>query len=98
MRLASVLVLSSVLSFGCIEELGQQTGEAINDTGVMQEAVDAANDIIRNATDCDRVRSAASEVYRKLDEAQAKLQTATGRTQLESLRTQVENVANACGA
>lgn len=98
MKLAGVLVLSSVLWLGCVEETGQQTSEVINDTSVMREAVRAANDVIRNATDCDLVRSAAPEVYRKLDEAEAKIQTTTGRTSLRELSRQVKNVADACGA
>ena len=71
---------------------------AITDTRLMREATTAANEVIRNATDCEVVKKAAPDVYRRLDEAAAKIQTTTGQTSIESLRAQVKRVTDTCGA
>ncbi len=99
MKTAFWLALTSLVVFGCGEEdIGQQTGGAITDTRVMKEATAAANEVIRNATDCEVVKRAAPDVYRRLDEAAAKIQTTTGQTSIESLRAQVKRVTDTCGA
>jgi hypothetical protein len=78
--------------------LGQQASEVVADTQAIKEAEASANQILRNATDCETVKSSIDEVNRTLDEVEGKLQTATGRTSLETLRKQVRRVAEACGA
>lgn len=78
--------------------LGQQVGEIVSDTKVLKEAQAAANQIIRNQTDCEVVKSNIDDVNRKLDEAEKQVQTATGRTTLAALKKQVKNIAETCGA
>ena len=73
-------------------------GNAITDTGAMEEATSAANQIIRNAADCDVVQSNIRDVNATLDRIESNLQTAAGRTSMGSLRKQVNTVADACGA
>lgn len=99
MRTALWLALASWLVCGCGDspDIGEQTGEAITDTRVMKEATAAANEVIRNATDCDTVKRVASDVYRRLDEAASRIQTTTGQTSIDSLRAQVKRVTDTCG-
>jgi uncharacterized protein HemX len=94
------VILLFTLSCGSGNEggLGQQAAETVSDTRVLEEAQNAANQIIRNQTDCETVKSHITEVNRKLDEAAGKVQTVTGRTTLETLKKQVKTIAEACGA
>lgn len=94
----SLLLAASCSGSNGSGNLGEQVGEAVSDNQLMKEAQAAANQIIRNATDCEAVKSNIEEVNRKLDEVEAELQTGTGRTALQSMRKQVKNVAEACGA
>ncbi|HEX6740018.1 MAG TPA: hypothetical protein VF310_17190, partial [Vicinamibacteria bacterium] len=59
-------------------------------------AAAAANDVVRNASDCDAVKAALPETRRRLDEAGKKVRTMTGRASLDSLKKQVTTVADAC--
>ena len=95
---AVILLVTSSCSDGNEGGLGQQAGEAITDTRVLEEAQDAANQIIRNQTDCESVKANIAEANRKLDEAARKVQTVTGRTTLDALKKQVRNIAETCGA
>lgn len=80
------------------KSLGQQVGGAISDTRAMEEAQAAANQILRNAMDCEAVKANIEDVTRKLDEAEARIQTETGRTTMKALRLQVTRIAETCGA
>jgi hypothetical protein len=76
---------------------GDQVSDVVTDTELMREANAAANQIIRNQTDCDVVKSSIEEVRQKLDEVESKLQTSAGRTAVQPLRKQVNTIAEACG-
>jgi hypothetical protein len=97
--LLAFLILTA-LSCGDKDEgaLGEQAAAVVTDSRVLKEAQDAANQIIRNQTDCEAVKSNLAEVNRKLDEAAGKVQTSTGRTTLETLKKQIKTIAEACGA
>jgi glyceraldehyde-3-phosphate dehydrogenase/erythrose-4-phosphate dehydrogenase len=71
-------------------------GNLVGDTQVREEAAAAANDVVRNASDCDAVKAALPETRRKLDEAAKRVRTDTGRVSLDSLNKQVANVSGAC--
>ncbi len=77
--------------------LGDQVSDVVTDTELMREANAAANQIIRNQTDCEVVKSSIEEVRQKLDEVENKLQTSAGRTAVQPLRKQVNTIAEACG-
>lgn len=97
-RVASLLSFSLlVLACGGESEspdLAEQAGEAAADTEVLREAQSAANEILRNAADCEHVARIWPEVRPKLD---VEVQTQTGRQALEALRTQVKRVTDTCG-
>jgi hypothetical protein len=76
--------------------IGAQTGAITSDTEVMREAQGAANELVRNAQDCDAVKAALPEVNRKLDEAASKIKTSTGQTTLAAVRSRVSAIAQAC--
>jgi hypothetical protein len=94
------LLILTTLSCGDKDEgaLGEQAAGVVSDSRVLQEAQDAANQIIRNQTDCEAVKANLADVNRKLDEAAGKVKTSTGRTTLETLKKQVKTIAEACGA
>jgi hypothetical protein len=79
------------------EGLGHQVGGVVSDTQVLKEAQTAANQIIRNQTDCETVKANIEDVNRRLDEAEGRVQTSTGRTTIAALKKQVKNIAETCG-
>jgi len=89
-----VLPLAAACSGGT--DLGESAGQAGSDTKVVKEAQAAANEVIRNATDCAAARAAWPAAERKLDEADQAIQTATGRTTLEMLRKQAKTIVDNC--
>ncbi len=99
-----VLVAFSLLLTACRQsgqgggkgDLNSQLEGITADNAVMREAEAAANNIVRNATDCDAVKANLAETNRKLDEAQTRIRTETGRTTLNALKTQVRNIAQLC--
>jgi hypothetical protein len=95
----ALLALSALLA-GCGEadKSAQGVVTAVGDTNVVRDAQAAANELIRNASDCERVKSLYPEVTAKLDAADGNIQSEAGRTTMETLRKQVGTVAEACGA
>jgi hypothetical protein len=70
----------------------------VSDTQALAEAEAAANEIIRNASDCQAVGASFASVMAKLDEVEGRLQTAVGRTTIGTLKKQVGTIGDACGA
>ena len=70
---------------------------AVGDTNVVRDVQSAANELVRNAADCERVKSLYPEVSAKLDAAESQIQSEAGRTTIETLRKQVGTIAEACG-
>ena len=68
----------------------------VEDTQVLEEASAAANDVVRNASDCDAVKAALPETRRRLEEAGLRVRTETGRTSLDALNKHVASVARGC--
>ena len=92
-----LLVIASCSDGSNEGNLGDQVSDVVTDTELMREANTAANQIIRNQTDCELVKSSIEEVRQKLDEVESKLQTSAGRTAVQPLRKQVNTIAEACG-
>jgi hypothetical protein len=96
---AAALAAVTLLAAGCEKkesQFGKDAGNLVADTQVLEEAAAAANDVVRNASDCDAVKAALPETRRKLDEAAKRVRTDTGRVSLDSLNKQVANVSGAC--
>jgi hypothetical protein len=99
LKTAAVLAAALAAAVGCHtmeSHLGTDAGNLVADTMVLEEAAAAANDVVRNASDCDAVKAALPETRRRLDEAGKKVRTMTGRASLDSLKKQVTTVADAC--
>jgi len=96
----ALAVLASLTLLGCSGSGGtdQAVAGTVSDTQVLAEAEAAANDVIRNASDCESVTASFSSVMAKLDEVEGKLQTAVGHTIVETLKKQVGTIGDACGA
>ncbi len=98
-RTIAIAVLVSLGPLGCSGGgPDQAVSETVSDTQALSEAEAAANEIIRNATDCQAVSASYASVMAKLDEVEARLQTAVGRTTLGTLKKQVGTIGDACGA
>jgi hypothetical protein len=96
---AVLMVALPWLAAGCEKQeskVGKDAGNLVADTQVLEEAAAAANDVVRNASDCDAVKAALPETKRKLEDADKRVRTMTGRASLDSLKKQVTTVADAC--
>lgn len=71
-------------------------GDTAWDTQVLREASAAANDVVRNAADCEAARAIIPEAKVKLEAARPRLRTAAGRGSLDALRQQVGKVEELC--
>jgi hypothetical protein len=76
--------------------LAGQFDRTINDRDVMRAAVDAANKVIQNETDCDAARAAIPEAQEKLAEAAKHIATPAGKASIQALQRSVDRVADAC--
>jgi hypothetical protein len=93
LSMTAILLLS-----GCekASDPGTATGNAASDTAVLKEAQAAANEVLRNADQCEAAKAALPEANRKLDEAAGRVRTATGQETLKTLRAQVRTVEQNC--
>jgi hypothetical protein len=76
--------------------IGAQAADVVSDTAVLKEAQGAANELVRNAQDCDAVKASLAEVNRKLDEAAKHVRTTTGQVTLAAVKSRVAGIAQAC--
>jgi hypothetical protein len=85
---------------GCKEagtkDLGQAVGDAGSDTALLHDANGAANEVIRNASDCPAARAAIAPAYEKLDATLKQLRTEAGKVTLAALRKQVDRISELC--
>jgi hypothetical protein len=82
-------------SFGRNDLKSQAVG-VNNDTQTLAAVQAAAGDVIRNASDCDKVREFGPDALRAIADADQKVQTVTGRATLESLKKQIDAALSAC--
>ncbi len=96
----ALAVLAALSILGCSGSKGsdEAISDTFSDTQALAEAESAANEIIRNAADCDAVIASFSDAAAKLDEVEGRLQTAVGRTTFAALKKQVGTIGEACGA
>lgn len=99
------LLLAPLAGSGCqkkAEEKPQPTGLAaqfdgtVTDMRAMRAATDAANQLIRNAADCDVVKASLDDVRAKIEQASKGTKTGTGLASIETLRRDVDRVASGC--
>jgi len=76
--------------------LGQQAADITADTQTLRAAQAAANEVVRNASDCPAVNQALPGANQAMDDAAAKVRTVAGRQSLDAMRKQVSTVAEAC--
>jgi hypothetical protein len=100
-RLSAAVVLALLgLTAACKEagtkDLGQAVGDAGSDTALLKEANGAANEVVRNASDCPAARAAIAPAYEKMDAIEKELRTEAGRATLGALRKQVDRISELC--
>lgn len=96
----ALAVLASLALLACTgpKSTDEKVSDTVSDRQAVAEAESAANEVIRNASDCAAVNASFANVMAKLDEVEGRIQTAVGRTTLDTLKRQVRNVGDACGA
>jgi hypothetical protein len=93
-----VVSLVAVVSLACLGCREKQQGmeNLAADQEVMKQASAAANEVVRNATDCAAAKPLIPEAYRQIDEARAKAKASTSQQTLDALKIQVDRVAQLC--
>ena len=93
-RALCALVLSLACS-GC-EEKQKAMENLAHDQAVMKIASAAANEVVRNATDCAVAKPLVPEAYRQIDEAKKNARAAASQQILDTLKAQVDRVDQLC--
>jgi hypothetical protein len=98
MRTLTLALLLAAFLPGCKskDDIGTQAAKIEEDTAILRDANGAANQVVRNAGDCDAVKAALPEAAKKLDEAAKLVRTAAGQQTIDTLRKQVRTIAEAC--
>jgi hypothetical protein len=94
-------LLGTILSLGCLGSLGceqkqQQMENLAADNDVVKQASAAANEVVRNATDCTAAKPLIPEAYRQIDAARGNAKAAASQQILDTLKQQVDRVAQLC--
>jgi hypothetical protein len=93
-RALGVLVVS-LACLGC-EEKQKGMENLAHDQEVMKAASAAANEVVRNATDCAVAKPLVPEAYRQIEEARKNARAAASQQILDTLQAQVDRVAQVC--
>jgi uncharacterized coiled-coil DUF342 family protein len=93
-RVLGVLVLA--LACGGCEEKQKAMENLAHDQAVVKAASAAANEVVRNATDCEVAKPLIPEAYRQIDEAKKNARAAASQQILDTLKIQVDRVTQLC--
>ena len=87
-----------VVSLACLacEEKQKAMENLAHDQDVVKAASAAANEVVRNATDCAVAKPLVPEAYRQIDEARKNARAAASQQILDTLKSQVDRVAQLC--
>ncbi len=91
--IGALLLLLSCL--GC-EEKQKGMENLAHDQDVMKAASAAANEVVRNATDCAVAKPLIPEAYRQIDESRKNARAAASQQILDTLKSQVDRIAQLC--
>ena len=91
-------LVATLLSLGCLgcEEKQAKMENLAADNEVVKAASAAANEVIRNATDCAVAKPLIPDAYRQIDEARQNTKAQASHQILDTLKTQVDRVAELC--
>lgn len=95
MKRALWVLLVSLGLVAC-EEKQKAMENLAADQEVMKAASAAANEVVRNATDCAVAKLLIPEAYRQIDEARGQAKAAASQQILDTLKQQVDRVAQLC--
>jgi hypothetical protein len=95
MKRAAWVLLVSLELVAC-EEKQKAMENLAADQEVMKAASAAANEVVRNATDCAVAKPLIPEAYRQLDAARGQAKAAASQQILDTLKQQVDRVAQLC--
>jgi len=85
----------SVACLGC-EEKQKAMENLAADNAVVKAASAAANEVVRNATDCEKAKPLIPEAYKQIDDARQNTKAVASHQILDTLKTQVDRVAQLC--
>jgi hypothetical protein len=95
MKRTLVAVGLTLACLGC-EEKQKQMENLAADNQVVKAASAAANEVVRNATDCSVAKPLIPEAYKQIEEARTNAKAAASQQILDTLKTQVDHVAQLC--
>ena len=95
MRRGLIGVAMLAVCVGCQEKQKAMENLAA-DNAVVKAASAAANEVVRNATECSTAKPLIPEAYRQIDEARTKVKAAASVQILDTLKQQVDRVAQLC--
>jgi hypothetical protein len=95
MKQALVAMVFALACLGC-EEKQKAMENLAADQAVVKAASAAANQVIRNATDCEVAKPLIPKAYEQIDEAQKNAKAAASQQILDTLKAQVDHVAQLC--
>ena len=96
MKRTLVVVIGVALAcLGC-EEKQKAMENLAADQAVMKAASAAANEVVRNATDCGVAKPLIPEAYKQIEEAKKNAKAAASQQILDTLKQQVDRVAQLC--
>src|SRR4051812_12784466 len=103
MRAWIAIAAVAVLLSGCFKDaeqhqkdIGQAAGDAAADTRTLGDTQAAVNEVIKDMSDCERVKAALPEAQRKMEAADKALRTVAGRATLDAYRAQVRTASSNC--
>ncbi len=95
MKRAFAAAVVCLACLGC-EEKQKAMENLAADNAVVKAASAAANEVVRNATDCAVAKPLIPQAYQAIEEARRDAKSATSGTLLDTLKTQVDRVAQLC--
>jgi hypothetical protein len=84
-----------LVCLGC-EEKQKAIENLAADQAVVKAASAAANEVVRNATDCDVAKPLIPKAYDQIDEAKKNAKAVASQQILDTLKAQVDRVAQLC--
>jgi hypothetical protein len=95
MKRTLVAIGLTLACLGC-EQKQKQMENLAADNQVVKAASAAANEVVRNATDCSVAKPLIPEAYKQIEEAKQNAKAVASQQILDTLKTQVDRVAQLC--
>ena len=95
MKRTFVAIGLTLACLGC-EEKQKAMENLAADNAIVKAASAAANEVVRNATDCSVAKPLIPEAYKQIEEAKTNAKAVASQQILDTLKPQVDRVAQLC--